>query len=326
MSAEPRLTMPTFVAGDAPEGIDLNSFPFCSTVWNKRLGGVDVREHMLTKVERAGRPATWVSDMDSAMQLHHTPQARRATRDDVGYGSYRMKYRPPSEWRKVAISDLLRGSPREQVVKEQFDLWAEGPKSKAAVQQVFVAGDAELLKRKCIAVIGSREVSEDGIKRARRIARELAEQNVVVVSGLAAGVDMNAMRSAIANGGHTIGVIGTPLDKAYPAANGSLQEEVYRDHLLISQFESGERTFRSSFPERNKTMALLSDASVVIEASDTSGTLHQASECVRQHRWLGILKSVVDDPRLTWPKGFLNYERCLVIDTTETLLASVYPQ
>ena len=260
-----------------------------------------------------------------AMNLHHTlPRSRSwRTAEDA---AVRMKYRPPQDWQRMAISELLRGSPREQVVKDQFDFWATERKSKAAVDEVYVAGDTTLLQRRCIAVIGSRDVSEAGLKRATRIARELAEQDVVVVSGLAAGVDCAAMKSAIANGGHTVGVIGTPLDKAYPAANASLQETVYRDHLLVSQFAFGERTYRSSFPERNKTMALLSDASVVIEASDTSGTLHQASECVRQNRWLGILKSVVDDPKLTWPKGFLAYERCLVIDTTETLLEHLYPK
>lgn len=261
------------------------------------------------------------------MNLHQTFSTHRVDRSAANrIDATRMKYRPPSNWKQMDVSELLRGSPRERVAKEQFDFWATKPKSHGAVQSVYCAGDTSLLKRPCIAVIGSREVSEDGEKRARRIAKELAEAGVVIVSGLAAGVDTNAMKSAIANGGRTVGVIGTPLDKAYPAANAGLQEEVYRDHLLISQFASGERTFRSSFPERNKTMAMLSDATVVIEASDTSGTLHQASECVRQHRWLGILKSVVDNPRLTWPKGFLSYERCLVIDTTETLLANVYPK
>ncbi len=258
------------------------------------------------------------------MNLHHTFDRPNADRSQADRFRPTMKYRAPLNWMHVEVNELLKGSPRETAAKEQFDFWAGKPKSKAGVQSLFCAGDVTLLKKRCIAVIGSREVSEDGIKRARRIARELAEADVVIVSGLAAGVDTNAMESAIANGGHTVGVIGTPLDKAYPAANARLQECVYREHLLISQFEFGERTYRSSFPERNKTMAMLSDATVVIEASDTSGTLHQAAECVRQNRWLGILKSVVDNQRLTWPKTFLNYERCLVIDSTETLLEHVY--
>lgn len=252
--------------------------------------------------------------------------------DHTHQGSYgqstmkrRARYQPPADWKRCEVSDLLRGSPRENQVKEQFDFWAEKPKSQSGVKSVYAAGETELLREKCIAVIGSRDVSLEGIKRARRIARELAEAGVVVISGLAAGVDTNAMQSAIASGGRTIGVIGTPLDRAYPAENAALQEEVYRDHLLISQFDFGERTYRSSFPARNKTMAMLSDATVVIEASDTSGTLHQAAECVRQNRWLGILKSVVDNERLSWPKQFLDYERCLIIESTGGLLKSVYP-
>lgn len=237
----------------------------------------------------------------------------------------RLKYHPPADWRLVSVSELLRGSPRERAAQDQLDLWAAAPIKKTAnVTELFVAGDTSLLRKRCIAVIGTRDVSEAGRKRATRIARELAEQDVVVVSGLAAGVDAYALQSAIANGGRTVAVIGTPLDKAYPAENKALQETIYQDHLLVSQFRSGEIVHRSNFPARNKTMAMLSDATVVIEASDTSGTLHQAAECVRLNRWLGILKSVVDDPNLTWPKSFINYRRCVVIDSTEALLSRVY--
>jgi DNA processing protein len=73
----------------------------------------------------------------------------------------------------------------------------------------------------------------------------------VIVSGLAEGVDAEAMTAAIAAGGRVVGVIGTPLDKAYPGQNKRLEEEVYRDHLLISQFASGSRVFPSNFPVRN---------------------------------------------------------------------------
>jgi len=146
----------------------------------------------------------------------------------------------------------------------------------------------------------------------------------VVVSGLAAGVDAIALGSAIRSGGRVIAVIGTPLNKAYPAQNVDMQEEIYRSHLLLSQFEIGERTFPSSFPARNRTMAAISDASVIIEASETSGTLHQAAECVRLGRWLGISKSVVEDPDLTWPEKFLKYEKCVVLESTGDLIERVY--
>lgn len=194
----------------------------------------------------------------------------------------------------------------------------------AVALPIFYSGEIDLVDRPAIAVIGTRNVSEIGRKRATKFARELVQRGVVVVSGLAAGVDAAALLSAMAAGGRVIAVIGTPLDKAYPAENSRLQEEIYRSHLLISQFAPGERTFPSNFPARNRTMAAISDASVIIEASESSGTLHQAAECVRLGRWLGISKSVAEDPRLEWPSKFRSYERCIVLESTEELVAKVY--
>lgn len=237
----------------------------------------------------------------------------------------KIKYKPPEMVNSISVAALLKGSPREAIGENQLEL-LEGVTVKNAEAQsmLFVAGDVSLLKRRCIAIIGTRHVSDDGRKRANRLARELVERGVVVTSGLADGVDTAAMKSAIDNGGKTIGVIGTPLSQAYPAANARLQEEVYRHHLLISQFPEGSRVFPSNFPTRNRTMALLSDASVVIEASDTSGTLHQAIECQKLGRWLGIAKNVVENPSLTWPKKFLSYKKCFVLESTEALIQAVY--
>jgi DNA processing protein len=122
-------------------------------------------------------------------------------------------------------------------------------------------------------------------------------------------------------GGHVVAVIGTPLDKAYPAENKLLQEEIYRDHLLVSQFRNGQRVFRNHFPERNKLMAALSDGTVIIEAGETSRTLHQAAECVRIGRWLFLAQAVIDDKSLSWPTRFTSYEKYRVLRRTEDLLA-----
>ena len=127
------------------------------------------------------------------------------------------------------------------------------------------------------------------------------------MSGLARGVDTEALTAAIDAGGKVVAVIGTPIDRAYPAENRGLQEQIYRDHLLVSQFEPGNRVFQSNFPERNKLMAALSDASVIIEASDSSGTLHQAAECVRLGRSLFVARSTMEDRSLTWPAKFKDY-------------------
>jgi DNA processing protein len=155
------------------------------------------------------------------------------------------------------------------------------------------------------------------------VARKLVDAGLVIVSGLAYGVDTVAHTAAIEQGGKTIAVIGTPLDKATPSENAELQERIYHEHLLISRFAKGEKTYRTSFPLRNRLMATLSDATVVMEASDTSGTLHQAAECTRLGRWLFIAKSVVDDPALSWPKKFLQYDTCVRLDRVSQITERV---
>jgi DNA processing protein len=139
-------------------------------------------------------------------------------------------------------------------------------------------------------------------------------------------VDTEALSAAIEAKGRVVAVIGTPIDKAYPAENARLQESIYRDHLLISQFAIGERVYRSNFPDRNKLMAAVSDATAIIEAGDTSGTLHQASECVRLERWLLIAKSVADDPSLQWPNRFLGKPKVATITSTEDVLRAIQSQ
>lgn len=185
--------------------------------------------------------------------------------------------------------------------------------------KLWLAGDVSLVKLPCVAVVGARRVSREGAARARRLAKELAGAGVVVVSGLAKGVDTEALTAAMEAGGRTIGVIGTPIEKAYPAENKRLQEKMYSEHLLISQFAPGRPVYQSNFPERNKLMAAISDATVIVEASDTSGSLHQAAECVRLERWLFIAKSLMDNPSLRWPKDFIGYPNTRILAQTSEL-------
>lgn len=234
------------------------------------------------------------------------------------------RYHAPDDVGQTDLRAILSRSNRGELEAKQMSFLDRGKGADATPLPIWYSGDFDLVHRRAIAVIGTRNVSEIGRKRASKFARELVDQGIVVVSGLAAGVDATALQSAIHNGGRVIAVIGTPIDKAYPAQNAQLQEEIYHKHLLISQFPIGERTFPSSFPARNRTMAAISDASVIIEASETSGTLHQASECVRLGRWLGISKSVAEDPRLEWPSKFRSYEKCIVLESTAELVERVY--
>jgi len=191
------------------------------------------------------------------------------------------------------------------------------------VPYLYMAGDRDLLARTSVAIVGSRKASADGLKRASKLARGLAEHDVVTMSGLAEGIDQAAHRAAIEAHGKTIAVIGTPLDKAYPAAHAALQQEIYAEHLLVSPFALGERTFPSSFPLRNRVMARLSRATVIVEAGDTSGSLHQAAECVKIGRLLWIAKSVLENKALKWPERFLGKPGVHVLERMDDLLAEI---
>jgi DNA processing protein len=242
----------------------------------------------------------------------------------IGRPTADAKYQPPPPAGRgmIQIADLIRGAraiPSAQQHRLGFDVAEEA----SGGIRLFYAGDLELARRRSIAIVGTRKVSVEGAKRARRLAREAARAGVVVVSGLAKGVDAEALNSAIEAGGKTIAVIGTPLNQAYPAENKRLQELIYREHLLLSQFEDGTRVFPSNFPQRNRVMAAVSDATAIIEASDTSGTLHQAAECQRLGRWLFIAKSVVEDKTLSWPAKFLSYPRTRVLSSTADLLETL---
>lgn len=232
-------------------------------------------------------------------------------------------YQRPENVVETTIGRLLASTPRRIPEKQQarFGFAAEqAASSKLDGLKLWVAGDPALVSKPGVAIVGTRKVSSDGAKRARRLAKELVDAGVVVVSGLAEGVDTHALSSAIEAGGKTIAVIGTPIDKAYPARNASLQATIAADHLLVSQFAPDSAVHKGNFPTRNKLMAALSDATVIIEASDTSGTLHQAAECIRLGRLLFIARSVVNDQTLTWPASFMKEPLCHVLETTSDIL------
>jgi DNA processing protein len=226
-------------------------------------------------------------------------------------------YVPPSKVIVTTVDELIHGI---RAIPEQHQARFGITPEVGRGAKIWLAGDASLVKLPCVAIVGARKVSEEGAARARRLARELSAAAVVVVSGLAKGVDTEAMSAAIKAKGRTIGVIGTPIDRAYPVENRRLQETLYRDHLLVSQFEPGKPVYPSNFPERNKLMAAISDATVIIEASDESGSLHQAAECTRLGRWLFITRSLAENPELHWPKDFLHYPTTRILNHTSDIL------
>ncbi len=194
-----------------------------------------------------------------------------------------------------------------------------------AVEQKFAppvlwtkGDDALLMRHPRVALVGTRSPSPDGERRTRRLVKELVKVNAVVVSGLAQGVDTIAHTQTLALGGRTIAVLGTPLDDVFPRANAALQQRIGESDLLVSEFAPASTVARGNFPRRNRTMALVSDASVIIEAGATSGTVSQGWEAIRLGRPLFLLRSLVD-AGLPWPREMIDHGAFVLDDMADLL-------
>jgi DNA processing protein len=198
--------------------------------------------------------------------------------------------------------------------------------AKHAPKLLYASGDVGMLRHAArVSIVGSRKATAEGLRRAHKLASLLAAKGIVVVSGLAEGIDTAAHRAAIQAKGKTAAVVGTPLEQVYPKQNTELQHRLMREQLVLSQFAPGTPVRRRNFPIRNRTMALISDATVIIEASDTSGSLSQGWEALRLGRPLFIAKSVVENQSLTWPAEMLQYGALVLSDDKVAELLALLP-
>lgn len=161
---------------------------------------------------------------------------------------------------------------------------------------VFVDGSwREGRDSRSIAIVGTRKATKDGLSRAQRLAEELVAAQFTIISGLAAGIDTAAHTSALRAGGRTVAVMGTGLDHRYPPENRELADHIVESGgALLSQFFPHQTPRRWMFPMRNVVMSGLSTATVVVEASETSGARMQARVALQHGRAVFLLKSLVD--------------------------------
>jgi DNA processing protein len=198
------------------------------------------------------------------------------------------------------------------------------------VELLYYQGNWDLTSTRCVAIVGTREASPEGAKRAAKLARLFVEAGFTVVSGLARGIDTIAHTTAITSGGKTIAVLGTPITANYPPENQQLQQQIANEHLVISQVpivrysRQSVHANRLFFPERNVTMSALTEATIIVEAGNTSGTLVQARHAIMQKRKLFILESCFRRPDLTWPAKFVE-RGAFRVSEFEEILAKLAP-
>lgn len=148
---------------------------------------------------------------------------------------------------------------------------------------LFYQGDLTLLDAPKLSMVGSRNCSTTGTKSLQKIIKELDNQ-FVIVSGLARGIDTAAHIACLKNGGKTIAVVGTGLDVFYPKENRDLQEYLDKHHLVLSEYEAGQQPLKFHFPERNRIIAGLSRGTVVAEAKQRSGSLITCERAMEEGR------------------------------------------
>ncbi len=171
-----------------------------------------------------------------------------------------------------------------------------------------------------ISLIGTREPTGYGIAQAQRLGHDLAAQGAVVLSGLARGLDSEALRGALRGGGTVCGVLGCGLDVIYPSENRYLYQDVAAAGLLISEYPPGTRADRSHFPARNRIMSGLSLGIVVVEGGYTSGTQITARAALDQNRDVFAVPGPVGAPMSYTPNLLIRRSEAMLVTSASEIL------
>jgi DNA processing protein len=165
---------------------------------------------------------------------------------------------------------------------------------KSPPRQLWVRGTLAIAEPPAVAIVGTRRATPYGERVARAIAATCARAGVCVVSGLARGIDGAAHKAALDAGGRTAAVLGTGIDQYYPRQHRSLQDQIARDGLVMSEFGPGETGHAGAFPQRNRLIAALADVTVVVEAPESSGALNTARYARELGRTLAVVPHNID--------------------------------
>ncbi len=207
----------------------------------------------------------------------------------------------------AAVREFHRLKKDDEIIKKGSQDYPELlAETEEAPRFLYIRGNKSLLyDSRTVALVGSREASEEAKRNTERVAVALGKNGIIIVSGLAKGIDVTAHKTALEHGYRTIAVIGTNLNQYYPNENKQVQIEIEKKGLVISQFSPLLKTERWFFPLRNGVMSGLSRATVVMAAGETSGALVQARCALKQGRLVLIPQNAFSISSVTWPAKFV---------------------
>ena len=161
---------------------------------------------------------------------------------------------------------------------------------------LFVRGNADLLRQASVGIVGSRHATPQAMRIADDFGRALSERNITVISGMAAGIDTAAHHGALQGAGSTIAVWGTGIDRIYPPSNQKLAYQIAEQGAIVSEFPLGTRPLAGNFPRRNRLIAGLAQAVLVVEAALESGSLITARLAGEMGREVMAIPGSIDNP------------------------------
>ncbi|RJX40812.1 DNA-protecting protein DprA [Paenibacillus pinisoli] len=184
---------------------------------------------------------------------------------------------------------------------------------------LYAKGRLELLARPAVAMVGTRVPTAYGRHTASAMAEELSEAGITVVSGLARGIDSKAHEAAMQGPGSTIAVLPTPIDTCYPAENASLFQRIAERGLLVSETPVGTKLHPGQFHQRNRIIAALSRATIVVEGARKSGSLITAKHALQMDREVFAVPGQITSPKSDGPNELIREGRARLLSETSQL-------
>ena len=185
--------------------------------------------------------------------------------------------------------------------------------------QLFAIGNAELLQRPLVAMVGTRNSTAYGDRATRNIARQLVRAGACVVSGMARGIDAAAHRTALEAGGGTVAVLGTGIDVPYPAGHRRLYGEIAANGLVLSENAPGATAHKGAFPKRNRIIAAVARVTIVVEAGHRSGALNTASHALELGRVVAAVPGPIDSEQSAGANQLLRDGAAVITSPSDAL-------
>jgi len=216
----------------------------------------------------------------------------------------------------------------ERIGAELIPAW--DPRFPAALRQIFdppvllwVRGSLPKGDALAVAVVGTRRPTDYGLRIARQFAMELARQGVTIVSGLAYGIDAMAHRGALEAGGRTLAVLGSGVDRIYPACHGRLAQAIIAQGALVSEFPLGAAPDAPNFPRRNRLISGLAQAVLIVEAYETGGALITARLALEQNREVLAIPGALHNPASAGPNRLIRESLAQLVRSPDDVLETL---